>query len=162
MIGTGIIGAITGGAMPLVSTILDFADRKNRRKFELDKLAYEERVAKEESKMKKLKLDVDIQQSMLEDVQSARKGDGAKYFNAAMLQGAPSWVAAYAVVAFATVDTLRGMVRPLVTYSLIAATIYFAGVHDESTLAIAVFELTGAALGFWFGQKAHAQCTKLK
>ena len=160
MIGTGLLGALTGGIMPMAKMIMEFKDRKPKRQHELDMLEREERIADKERQLKIVETNIDVARIAQDGLASARKHDALKYLTPAMLDGCSPVVRNIIVLALTIVDWMRGLVRPTVTFILVGAVVadYMAHRYGgpgimEGASQIVVMELTGVAVSFWFGEK---------
>ena len=153
-----ILGVVSGGATGLIGSVLSgtvkiFTDRQNQ-SHELAKMEMELRHMDKEAELAREMKELELEGI---EAQAAWKGLEASYVEAGKRwsTGNSPWIIA--------VDVVRGMMRPLLTLSLVALTtgVYFSlGVDSlqlQERIIATILYLTALALSWWFADRQIAK-----
>ncbi len=171
---TGLLGVVGGSLLPAGKIIANVYDKQKERKhekqmkeFELEELRQKVAIAKiegnSELKAQMIEASKEAIKSATEDRKSARTHDAAKY-TSTLSEKSPklTWVL------FTIVDALRGLVRPLITFgvlALFAAAIFFPENNtmlNDTVIKATLTEVLFVCIAFWFGDKVAEGVEKKK
>ncbi len=160
----GLGGGLLGAVGTITQGVLNFKDKKREREYNLKVMEHEhiadEAMAKLEMKQVQIANEAAIEQSLIEDLDSARSNDATKYLSAlADINNLDTADKSVIARRLAWVDMARGFVRPIITYISTFAVIGFviasyAGIVIPNSIFIGTLNnIALAAITFWFGAK---------
>lgn len=162
-----LVSALMGFLGPFLPEVLKLVNRRADQRHELLMLELQARIAERQHawRMEEVAAKADIAE--MQALRAPQASFGVQLLDAAKSLGLPGWMFVPAFWGFAALDVITGLVRPAITYGVVAfymlvkyATFQLAGTYTETPWA-AVKEVWTAddmamvtlVLSYWFGQR---------